>query len=177
MEETKKTLVINLLGGPCTGKSAMASAIFSELKFDGFNAELVPEYAKGMTWQSSLKVLQNQIYVFGKQHQYLTRPKDQVRVIITDSPLLLSVVYDQENNVELRNLVLKEFRSMNNFNIFLTRSHAYQQAGRTQSLEEAVQVDQKILDTLEECRVDHIRLASGRESVKKIVEEIKNKLN
>ncbi len=42
----KKTIAINFYGGPGTGKSSMAAAIFSNLKNEGINAELVTEYAK-----------------------------------------------------------------------------------------------------------------------------------
>ena len=103
--KTRKTSVINIYGGPCCGKSTTAAAVFAELKIQGYNVELVTEYAKGMTWQDSMKVLKNQIYVFGKQHHYLTRPQNQVDFIITDSPILMSIVYDLDNNIPLKKLI------------------------------------------------------------------------
>ena len=42
----KKTLVVNLLGAPGSGKSTIAASIFSKLKFQNLNVELVSEYAK-----------------------------------------------------------------------------------------------------------------------------------
>jgi hypothetical protein len=40
------TVVVNLFGGPGTGKSTTASGVFYHLKRDNRNVELVQEYAK-----------------------------------------------------------------------------------------------------------------------------------
>ena len=41
-----KTIVINLIGSPGTGKSTLASELFSKMKWKGHDVELVSEYAK-----------------------------------------------------------------------------------------------------------------------------------
>ena len=41
-----KTLIINLIGGPCSGKSTIASGLFYNLKKLGYNCELALEFAK-----------------------------------------------------------------------------------------------------------------------------------
>ena len=41
-----KTIVINLIGSPGTGKSTLASELFSKMKWQGYDVELVSEYAK-----------------------------------------------------------------------------------------------------------------------------------
>lgn len=171
-----KTLIVNMLAGPGVGKSTMTAAVFAELKILGFKVEMVTEYAKGMTWQKSTKVLENQIYVFGKQHHYLTRPKDQVDVIVTDSPLLMSIIYDKENNEHLQKLILFEHQKMNNLNFFLVRSHEYQKIGRSQNEEEAKLIDFSILDVLKENNIQYIKIIPNREGVQKIVAEIEKKL-
>lgn len=171
-----KTLIVNMLAGPGVGKSTMTAVVFAELKILGFKVEMVTEYAKGMTWQKSTKVLENQIYVFGKQHHYLTRPKDQVDVIVTDSPLLMSIIYDKENNEHLQKLILFEHQKMNNLNFFLVRSHEYQKIGRSQNEEEAKLIDFSILDVLKENNIQYIKIIPNREGVQKIVAEIEKKL-
>lgn len=40
------TLVVNLFGGPGSGKSTGAAYVFARLKMLGYNAELVTEFAK-----------------------------------------------------------------------------------------------------------------------------------
>ena len=42
----KKTIVINLIGGPCSGKSTVAAELFARLKKMGIKTELVSEYIK-----------------------------------------------------------------------------------------------------------------------------------
>lgn len=49
----KNTLIVNLYGGPGTGKSTGAAYIFSKLKMDGIDAEYVTEFAKDKVWEGS----------------------------------------------------------------------------------------------------------------------------
>lgn len=48
-------LVINMFGGPCTGKSTTATAVFSLLKMHDVNIEYTSEFAKDLTWEKGLK--------------------------------------------------------------------------------------------------------------------------
>ena len=92
----KKPVVINLTGAPGAGKSTGAAKLFYELKTLGINCELVSEFAKDKTWEHNMEALSNQVYVFGKQFYRISRCANQVDVIITDSPLLLSVIYNHD---------------------------------------------------------------------------------
>lgn len=86
IETAPKTLVVNLFGTPGAGKSTGAAYIFSELKMRGINAELVTEFAKDKVWENNDEVFKNQAYIFGKQSYKMSRCRDKVDVIITDSP-------------------------------------------------------------------------------------------
>ena len=88
-------IIVNLFGVPGAGKSTGAAYIFSQLKMKGINAELITEFAKDKVWENNEKVFKNQLYLFGKQSFRISRVQDEVDVIITDSPLLLSIFYNK----------------------------------------------------------------------------------
>ena len=46
MDLGKNTLVVNLFGGPGTGKSTTMAHVFAELKWRGYDCEMSNEYAK-----------------------------------------------------------------------------------------------------------------------------------
>ena len=148
----KQTTVINLFAGPGAGKSSFCATLFASLKWMGVNCEMALEYAKDMVWQNSMDVLDNQLYVFGKQQNRLFRLRGKVDVVITDSPLINSIIYDSGKNQATRDafvqLVLAEYGGYDNLNFFICRQKKYNPAGRIQTEEEARQLDVKIRDVL-----------------------------
>ena len=170
--------VINFFGGPGASKSTIAAYTFSMLKFSGVNAELITEYAKDKTWEGSLKVLENQIYVFGKQQHKLHRVQDKVDVAIMDSPLLLSAVYDPSGSQVFKQLILDEFHKYNNLNILLTRDPLknYCTAGRSQTKQEAMIIDEKVKFFLDDNNIKYYSFVGNKDSADKIVNLIKGML-
>lgn len=128
----------------------MAAALFADLKKYGFNAELVTEYAKDKVWEHNDTVFSNQVYILGKQSYRVSRVAGQVDVIITDSPILLSAIYnpDPEIQNELEALTVKMFNQYNNLNIVLKRTFPYQKEGRMHSEEQSSEIYQKIIECL-----------------------------
>ena len=142
-------LVVNFYGGPGVRKSTMAANLFSELKYNNVNCELVREYAKGKVWEKSLNMLTDrQLYIFAKQNHELDVLRDKVDVAITDSPLLLSLIYDDKKYSMFPSLVKEVYKTYNNLNFLLIRQCDYNTSGRTQTKEEAIEKDQEILDML-----------------------------
>ena len=134
-------LLVNLCGAPGAGKSTGAAYIFSKLKMKGINAELVTEYAKDKVWEESTKLIQDQLYVFGNQWHRLSRLRNKVDVVITDSPLLLSLVYNPDKELfgkDFENLVVNLSKSFNErLNYFINRVKPYNENGRLQTEAEA----------------------------------------
>lgn len=164
MKKPKETLVINLFAGPGTGKSSTMAGIFSELKWMGVNCEMAPEFAKEKVWEGSLGVLKNQIYVFGKQLHAIHRVLGKVDVVVTDSPLLLSLIYGDKEGKTFRDLVLEVHNSFNSWNIFLKRCKAYNPSGRLQTEKEAIAIDNKIKRMLKKNGVAFDQYDTGKYS-------------
>ena len=102
-------LVVNMFAGPGKGKSVMSAEVFALLKKRGINCELIQEYAKSRVWEESFRTLDDQVYVFGKQSHRQWQCDGKVEVIVTDSPLLLSIIYDESKTELLADLVMHVF--------------------------------------------------------------------
>lgn len=165
------TIVVNLYGGPSTGKSTTAAGVFSVLKSMGVECEYVTEYAKDKVWEESFGTLNNQIYVFGKQHHRIFRCLGKVDVIVTDSPILLSLIYGEDASQQFKDLVIHEFCNMTTLDVFLERCHEYNTNGRMQTADEALIIDSKIKAVLE--RVDYHTVAATTGSAEHVVRLLK----
>lgn len=169
-------LVVNLFAGPGTGKSTGMAYIFSRLKMKGINAEIATEFAKDKVWEENKGVFNSQIYIFGKQNFKLSRLKNKVDIVITDSPILLTMIYSGENEKEykneLDNLVLKVFNTYNNYNVFLNRVKEYHQEGRFQNESEAKVIDEKVKNLLLNKKIKFDIFDGSIDGYDKIVERI-----
>lgn len=168
----KKTIVVNLLAGPGAAKSTFCASIFAELKWLGVNTEVALEYAKDLVWEESEHILKNQFFVFGNQLQRLWRLNGKVDVIVTDSSLLNSIIYDAKNDSNFRNLILSEYRKFHNVNYFIVRNKPYIQIGRTQNYQEALQLDNKILTMLNIENIEYKKIIGAKENILTIINEI-----
>lgn len=154
-KEKNQTLIVNLYGGPGSGKSTTCAGVFERLKLEGINCEMATEYAKDKVWEESYKTLDDQIYVFGKQLHRLKRLIGKVDVVITDSPLLFSIQYDSEKNEAFKTLVIDQYSRMNNLNFFIIRNSHFESKGRMQNLEESKEIDKSIKDILNSLNIDY----------------------
>lgn len=146
------TLIVNAFAGPGTGKSTFAGGLFNKLKTDGYNVEYVQEFAKTLTWEENWKALAHQSYVTGVQMYTQNMLLGQVEAIITDSPILIGMMYYNEPNKKIKKLfekfVIESFKVQNNLNFFLNRVKGYNKAGRNQTLEQAKLIDEKTKEFL-----------------------------
>ena len=170
MKKMKKLIVINLLSGPSTGKSVLASKIFTKLKELHISTELVREFPKELTWENRSLALQNQIYVFANQHHQIKVLENQVKVAVIEGSLLNSLVYGDVSE-ELKSLIISEYNKMDNINFYLERNVPYQTEGRIQSLEESKEKDEQILEVLEVFDINYITINPIQEN---IIDDITN---
>lgn len=174
------TLIVNLYGGPGTGKSTNAALIFGKLKVAGIRSELVSEYAKDLAWEKRDHTLKFQPYVIGKQMHRIYRVHGQVDVIVTDSPILLGAVYKGEGyNEHFEQHLLSTHKNWNTLDIFLRRDpelHPYKNTGRSQTEEEAKDLDTEILEMLQRFKVpyEEIPIQPGESTADEIVDIVQD---
>lgn len=175
------TLVVNLYGGPGTGKSTTAAAVFAGLKLEEYECELITEYAKRLVWMNDCTSLSDQIHVFGEQQRMFNVLSDQIDVIITDSPILLSIVYGEnlrspDQRIALDALILSTYETFDNMDIFLERHKKYVTAGRLETSYEAIVKDRVIGDMLTANHIWHQRIAAVPGVDKVIIDLIRQRL-
>jgi hypothetical protein len=168
-----KALVVNMFAGPGAGKTSMRAGTFAELKWRGIDCEEAPEFAKDLTWEERFSILsENQDYVFGKQLHRIKRLSGKVDVIITDSPILFSIIYDAECDEDFRRHIFRKFNQFSNLNFFINRVKPYNPNGRSQTLEQAIEKDKEVKAMLDKYQVPYITIPGARESVDVVVDEI-----
>lgn len=159
--------VINLFGEPGSGKSALAAYIFYNLKVRGYNCELVDEFAKSMVYENNENALIDQTYIFGQQTRKMNRLRNNVDIIITDSPILLCGLYIQDDKIrnEFFNLVNYTFNTWDNYNYLLKRNHPYVHHGRLQNEEEARQIRKELISSLDFYKIPYKELVSTHDDL------------
>lgn len=173
----KETLIVNIFGGPGSGKSIICANLFTELKWEHYSAEMALEYVKDEVWEQNSNAISNQLFILGNQHQRLYRLQDKVDIIIVDSPLLLSINYDKEKNKLFEKYVVEKFKEYKNLNIFLERNgKEYETKGRLHNLKEALKEDEKIKKLLIKHNVKFVNMKMEKNEVKRIINLIKKEL-
>lgn len=176
------TLVVNLYGGPGTGKSTNSALTFGKLKEAGISCELAHEFAKELTWEERHHALMFQPYVMGKQMWRVTRLFGKVQVIVTDSPILLGIIYGFDLPASWWDFLYYVHHNMDTLDIFLrrdTKIHPYVEAGRNQSVDQAMELDKKIWHMLCQHSVsfEAIDVMRGEETAELITERVKERLS
>jgi len=151
---------INIFGGPGCGKSTVAANVFSRMKSDGHNIELVDEYVKSWAYEKREINKFDQAYLFTRQlrKEYLVL-KNSSGMIITDSPLHLSICYAKRCGFarwdclqSIANDFEDEYPSIN---VILDRVGCeYKQEGRYEDYNQAIEVDATISNYIYNCGIE-----------------------
>jgi hypothetical protein len=152
--------IINFFGGPGIGKSTQASGLFTEMKKHHMSVEYTYEFPKEVAWEGNISQLSDQFFITANQHRNISRLYGKVDYIIVDSPIVLGCFYEQRygegypashySMSGLGNFLWKLFKQYDNVNILLKRNdETYDTNGRLQDLQEAIEIDNDIKETLD----------------------------
>lgn len=154
------TTIINLYGGPGTGKSTSSAFLFYKLKSMGRDVELVREYVKNWAWEGRHIGPYDQFYFMGKQIRSEAMLFGKVDYIVTDCPVLLGGYYARRYSSPtvakgILGSVLSFYESAlsdghKHIDVFLKRTKPYNQAGRYENYEQAKSVDEGVRAMLTE---------------------------
>lgn len=174
------TYIVGFLGGPGCGKSTTASDIYAKLKQNARNVEYIPEFAKTLTWAKDFETLKFQEYVTCTQQYNQNVVLGQVEAVITDSPIITGLMYYKETNKKIRSAfedyILESFKAQKNILFFLKRVKGYLKVGRTQTLEEAIEIDNRIKNFLDDNQISYIEIDGNEEGAIQAFEIVKEKL-
>lgn len=173
------TLVVNLFGVPGAGKSTGAAYIFSCIKMAGINAELITEYAKDKVWERNDEAFRNQAYIFGEQSYRISRCAGKVDVIVTDSPLPLSVMYNNDERLteNFNKAVMDVFNTYDNLNYLLLRVKPYNPVGRKQTEAESDALGASVISLLKNRNIPYRSIEGDVKGYDEIVREILLRIN
>lgn len=172
------TPVINLIGGPGTGKSTTMAGVFFELKSRGITAEQAPEWFKGKVWEGTADVLaKDQLYVTAKQnHELLRLMNTGVKVVVTDCPLILALIYGVNELESFKRMVIDKFMEYNNVMVFLNRLKNFDPEGRLQTEEESKEIDVQTRQVMDFLNLPYMTVDAGRGAPKIIADMAESKL-
>jgi nicotinamide riboside kinase len=153
---------INLFAGPGAGKSVTAAGLYYFLGKTGLDVELVREFIKEeMVYNDRFPEGFDQQWIFGSQMHREEKALRNNDLIVTDCPLLLSVVYTEKYEAPgadaMTSQAIRFERDYPSLNIFLDREGIeYKDAGRYQDLEGALEIDDWIKSILSETNTPYV---------------------
>ncbi len=178
----KDTKVINILGGPGVGKTTLAAELFMQLKKMGYEVENVSEFAKELVWEERTQAFSDRLYMHAEQNHRLLMMNGKLDYIITDSPLILTSVYNSfylknvhsdSYNAMIDQMVLETWKLYDNVVFLLPRQNDYHSLGRRESENEAKIIDNYLNAYLIQNGINYMTIKNRDNAVNEILEVLR----
>ena len=179
-DKKNSMLVIDIYGSPSSGKSTLATFLFSQLKMRNIKCELVTEFAKDLVWDNCYDALHDQAYLFGNQYHRLSRLEGKVDVAIVDSPLMLNAIYNHNDRLgeQFNKLVIDVAKKFNSLSYFLKPfDNSFEEIGRVHSSNESKSISCRILKMLNDENIDFKTIDHDEKTYMNIVDDVVRKMN
>lgn len=154
------TVIINLVGGPCTGKSTTAAGLFAALKLHSKQkVEIVTEVIKDYVYDENKMAMNDQVLITAQQNHRLFRLNGKVDYVVSDASLLNGIIYNEFYNDPANissKIAFELYNQYDNIVFLLPRKAEYDQYGRSQTLEEAKELDELFVRNLEQMNIPFI---------------------
>ncbi|MBQ0064266.1 MAG: AAA family ATPase [Firmicutes bacterium] len=180
----KDTIVINIIGGPGSGKTTIAAGLYAQLKRLGYDVENVPEFSNELVFEEHMSAFNDRLYMHAMQNHRLFVMNGKLDYIITDSPLLLTSIYNDfylkdkmpASYNEMIHLAVKETHNLyHNVTYYLERNTNYNVVGRRENETDAIALDTLVLDYLHQNQISY-KTISIENGVDEILEDLKKGL-
>lgn len=154
------TIMINLVGGPCSGKSTTAAGLFALMKLhSNQKVEIVTEVIKDYVYDENKMAMQDQVLITANQNHRLFRLNGKVDFVVSDASLLNGIVYNEfyDDASNISSIIAHTlYKQYSNEVFLLPRKPEYDQYGRTQTLEEAKEIDRLFVENLDALNIPYI---------------------
>lgn len=137
--------LVNLFGAPKSGKTTLMASIFSVLKLMDMNCEMAPDFPKEILFEKRFSILENQLYILAKQEKRISELYAHSDVVVTDCPLLHSIVYNNVTYKKLHPIIYELHDKYNNINILIKRTRNISYGSfKIKTIEEIIQIESDI---------------------------------
>lgn len=137
---------------------------------------MVHEYAKQKIYEDNYKALEFQFHIGAQQLYNQKIVADKVDVVVTDSPFVLSNIYNT-TSPHLNAGFVQEFNKFRNMNYLLIRNtESYTENGRIHNYEQAVELDKKVKVFLDENEIAYKMILADKNASVIVLEDIQRAL-
>lgn len=176
----ERPIMISLWAGPGVGKSRTRAGLFNLLKYAGYVVEESHEFAQMLHNEKAWHTLRDSFFVMANQERNNSRLIGEYDMIVTDSPPGLGLAYcPQEEYPLLMENVKMWRRRYRNLDIRLLRDpeRDYETYGRSQTLEEAKEIDRLLDQAMFQLNIEAPRLYGDKNAPEAIAALLRGRMD